>query len=313
MSPKDNCVTVAKGSSTLVRPRFSPGLLLRDDDLRVGVDYTRDLSRLLFRSLFGCGVVCGLIVDRRISCGKLIVTVESGVALTCEGEPIHLPQTETLTIDPCGGKKLKPKLWVTLALTQKCCAPRSAVCSCDDDDATSVTTREHAGYEIRIVETDPAGCACGCTEIPIPSTQGPDTSGGIVETSTPVPAPAVDAKTAAKAKAAAAAANADTSLAADMKTGPSARTSEGWGADPCSPCYADHYAGRCDCCGCHDDAVVLAVLTRTDTKGLENGEIGEWSVNHSVRRFVRPMLMRDPRVWCEQNGGKDPCAKPERT
>jgi hypothetical protein len=26
------------------------------------------------------------------------------------------------------------------------------------------------------------------------------------------------------------------------------------------------------------------------------------AVNHSVRRFIRPVLMRDPVAWVEQNG-----------
>ena len=63
MNANANIVDQVTGSSTLVRPRFSPGLLLRDDDLKVGVDYTRELSRLMFRSLFGCGVICGLKVE----------------------------------------------------------------------------------------------------------------------------------------------------------------------------------------------------------------------------------------------------------
>ena len=75
MNANANIVKQVEGKSTLVRPRFSTGLLLRDDDLTVGVDYTRELSRLLFQSLFGCGVVCGLRVSVTLECGKLLVTV----------------------------------------------------------------------------------------------------------------------------------------------------------------------------------------------------------------------------------------------
>ena len=52
-----------EGRGSLVRPRFTPGLLLLDEDLTAEVDYTRELSRLLFRNLSGCGVVCGLTVE----------------------------------------------------------------------------------------------------------------------------------------------------------------------------------------------------------------------------------------------------------
>jgi hypothetical protein len=44
-----------KGTSKLVRPRFGPGMLLQHEDLELLNTYTRDLSRLLFGSLFGWG------------------------------------------------------------------------------------------------------------------------------------------------------------------------------------------------------------------------------------------------------------------
>src|SRR5580765_1349712 len=106
MNANAKIVEPATGRSGLVRPRFSPGLLLRDDDLRQGVEYTRDLSRLLFRSLFGCGVICGLVVERKVECGKLIVTVNDGIGLTCLGDPVQVPKPVSLTIDPTCGKKI---------------------------------------------------------------------------------------------------------------------------------------------------------------------------------------------------------------
>jgi len=73
----------------LERPRYSPGLILEDSDLTAAVDYTRALNRLLFRSLFGCGVVCGLTVSIGTDCG-LQVTVAPGLALDGCGDPLHL-------------------------------------------------------------------------------------------------------------------------------------------------------------------------------------------------------------------------------
>ena len=52
MSSNGYVVDEAKGNASLARPCYSPGLLLRDDDLTAAVTYTRELSRLLFRSLF---------------------------------------------------------------------------------------------------------------------------------------------------------------------------------------------------------------------------------------------------------------------
>src|SRR6266545_2269266 len=129
MSANAKLVKHVTGNSNLLRPRFSPGLLLRDDDLNQSVDYTRDLSRLLFRSLFGCGVVCGLVVKAVFDCGKLIVTVGQGVALDCHGDPIHVPEPQPIPIDPSCGVEIPRKAWVVIRRTEKCCAPRPAACS----------------------------------------------------------------------------------------------------------------------------------------------------------------------------------------
>ena len=259
-----NATKILTGNATLVRPRFSPGLLLRDDDLTQGVDYARDLSRLLFRSLFGCGVVCGLKVAPSFQCGKLVVAVDAGVALNCCGDPIQIPDGQTLTVDPNCGEGLPPKLWVVIRHTAKCCAPRQTVCSCDDEDASSTCTRERDGFEIRLVATPPDGvCACTERELPPPPHQGTDTG--------QVPPDGAVRGT-------------DMEPAFDCQC-----------ADPTADCYKDHYNGVCGCGCTASEWVVLAVLNGT------SDDTSKWSVNHSVRRFVGPVLMRDPVVWAEQN------------
>ena len=281
MNANANIVDPFKGTSTLVRPRFSPGLLLRDDDLRTGVDYTRDLSRLLFRSLFGCGVVCGLRVTAQVECGKLIVTVDSGVALDPMGDPIYVPDPTTLKVDPTCGSPISPKIWVILCRSEKCCAPRSTVCGCEEEDSPNVCTREQEGFEIRLVKEKPGGCACMCDEVLAsePAERRPES----------------DLRHASK----------DTC----------------WCADPCK-CLKDHYAGRCACTCCDPECVVLAVLTdvlRDDGyKGKDKDQLRQkaeaagqpWIANHSVRRFVRPVLMRDPVDFEERTGIDDPCNAP---
>lgn len=273
MTANANVVDLVKGKSTLVRPRYSPGLLLRDDDLKVGVDYTRDLSRLLFQSLFGCGVVCGLEVSAEPQCGKLVVSVKSGVALSGIGDPIYVPQDTSVIVDPTCGKDIPPKIWVILCRTDKCCAPRSTVCGCEEEDSPSVCTREQEGFEIRLVKAQPDDCACMCEEQPLPQPGG--TSDGP----------------------------------------PNAAPSQCWCADPCA-CLKPHYAGECNCKCCDVDCVVLAVLADSSSdpnagKAAANSA-NPWITNHSVRRFVRPMLMRDPVVFNEQNPGVDPCAPPPK-
>ena len=63
--------------------------------------------------------------------------------------------------------------------------------------------------------------------------------------------------------------------------------------------YEDHYAGKCGCdctenSECNCDCILLA---RLDNDG--NNENPAWSADHSVRRFIRPVLMRDPQVEYE--------------
>src|ERR1700754_407170 len=156
-----NATKIFTGNATLVRPRFSPGLLLRDDDLTQGVSYTRDLSRLLFRSLFGCGVICGLKVTPSFQCGKLIVAVEAGLALDCCGDPVQVPEGQKITVDPSCGAELPGELWVLIRHTDKCCAPRQTVCSGEDEDSPSACTRERDGFEIRLVAELPEGVCQG--------------------------------------------------------------------------------------------------------------------------------------------------------
>lgn len=245
-------LSCVKGTSTLVRPKFGPGMLLQADDLDALTTYTRDLNRLLFRSLFGCGVVCGLDVTTDIDrCGDLTVTVGSGVALGCDGDPIYVPRAQTVTVGDCEvGDLPDPPLWVLLCATSKACAPRSASCGCDDDTPSSTPTRVRDCYEIRVVSKLPK-CVC-CY---------PDDQ--------------------------------DDQKDADTVNAGESRVSED--KCPCGPtdgCYADHYAGKCACCDdcsdagtCDCNCVLLAKLTEDD---------GEWTADHCVRRFVRPIFMRDP-------------------
>jgi hypothetical protein len=268
MNANANIVKMEKGTSKLVRPRFSPGLLLRDDDLRTGVDYTRELSRLLFRSLFGCGVVCGLEVEAGLKCGKLVVTINPGVALSRCGDPIHVQDPVKISVDPTCGEKIPDTLWAILCRTERCCAPRSAVCGCEEEDSASVCTREQEGFEIRLVKGVEGDCICKCN----------GESGSFGDR-------------------------------AQVDIG------DCWCADPCSECYKKHYAGLCECECCEPDCVVLAVLTQSvgttglDESGQGNTEDRNWTADHGVRRFVRPVLMRDPVAFRERYPEVDPCKR----
>jgi hypothetical protein len=250
MSGANDTVSSTKGKSTLVRPRFGPGMLLQHDDLEQITAYSRDLSRLLFRSFFGCGVVCGLRVAMEENCGKLCVSVEEGLALTCEGDPIYVPKKTTFSVDE-NCELDEDELWVVLCGLSKCCSPRSAACPTDEDEMQNVCTRERDWFEIKVVRRKP-DCVCAC---------GPGMPGWLR-----VPDDCQCIKT----------------VPPPSSTPPQ---------EPRVPeCYRDHYDGKCGC-DCEDcegncgDCILLAHLT------LDNET---WFVDHSVRRFVRPILMRDP-------------------
>ncbi|MET4023189.1 hypothetical protein [Bradyrhizobium sp. S3.2.12] len=251
MNTNNQPLATAKGTSTLARAKFGSGMLLQHDDLEQLNVYTRELNRLMFRSLFGCGVVCGLVVGTEVACGKVNVTVGSGLALDCQGDPIYVPKPQSIVLDEQCKPDIPTPLWVVLCGTEKCCAPRTSMCASDEDETTSVCTRERDGFEIRIVRTRPK-CTCSCPE-PNPK----DRTQSLLDDACKC-------------------------------------------VNPEQECYVDHYAGKCgcdceDCAQCDCDCVLLA---RLDRSGDHDRPV--WTPDHRVRRFVRPVLMRDPQVEKEQ-------------
>jgi hypothetical protein len=269
-----NNITVkgATGTSKLVRPKFGPGMLLQHEDLEQLNSYTRDLSRLMFRSLFGCGVICGLVVTGEEKCGKLLITVGAGLALDCKGDPVHVPKDQQVWVgDDC--EELTGDLWVVLCGTSKCCAPRTAQCASDDDEPTSSCTREWDGYQIRVMRDFPK-FTCHCV---------PTVSNGTDEGS---------------------------KVGEPSDTGRSLADAAGNKDNPCLcadhtlECFEDHYEGRCGChcsegCDCDCDCILLARLSHPQ-------QGSKWIQDHSVRRFIRPVLMRDPQIKKDNENGESP-------
>jgi hypothetical protein len=258
MATKNLPLGTVGGTGTLMLPQFAPGMLLQSDDLAALGAYSRDLSRLMFRTLFGCGVICGLKVTVAWKCGKIVITIDPGIALDCCGDPIQVTATQSISIDTECNSQFPKQLYVVLCEKNKCCAPRPAMCASDNGDSTPVCTREKYGFEISVVPERPC-CACGC----------PDDD---------------DAQL----------------LDCECKC-----------VNPALKCYADHYCGKCgcDCCGsasdcaCDCDCVLLA---RLHDDG--NPDQPSWTVDHRVRRFVRPVLIEDPVVRCEVDAKKKKAA-----
>jgi hypothetical protein len=287
VSANTKIVDPLRGLGPLTRPLYQQGLLLQDDDLTAAVQYTRDLNRLMFRTLFGCGVMCGLVVTPTIDCCKLHIGIAKGVALDCHGDPIDVPTAQDLVIDPACVPTLPPTLWIVLRGYEKNCAPRMPLCP-DDDDSAVVCTRAREGFEIRVL-SDLPDCACHCTPTTDSSTAG-----------TPAAPPAQLRSGSAPAHAAAAphaapkSAHLKRAKPAAMVTGSAATATDATDscqcADPNQDCYQKHYQGLCNCDCCDNDWIVLA---RIDEK-TNSADKQYWEVDHGVRRFVRPVLMSDP-------------------
>lgn len=251
MNIQDKKIPNSFGLSTLLRPQYSPGQLLDDDDLNAGVTYTWELTRLLFRSLFGCGVICGLHVKAKWVCEhtKWSITVTKGLALDCLGDPIELLSDTTMNYgQDC--QKPPDALWVTICYVEKCCRPKDVTCSQSDDTQTKLT-RVRSGYEIRLYETLPK-CACHCATSDDTAAPTKKTTGCCQETSQPV-------------------ADAAASQRADASS-----------SSPICSCYKPHFEGECEC-GCSCKCVILGKITAptTDKDPL---------IDNTMVRRIRPLL-----------------------
>jgi len=257
------------------RPLYAPGLILQDSDLTAAVDYTRELNRLLFRTLFGCGVVCGLRVGIREDCG-LTVTIAPGLALDGCGDPLHLPGPATVKLDerdgvlsPVGTKDApkKTEFWILACGKERRCAPRSLVCDDSLDDIRQAT-RARGATEISIT-FDPPDCACAFSAEALPSDS------------------AERDKLAMRLMPKAEAAPPSTEPRADGSEKPQPASNAGDSPAPApdsADCPSDCGCGSACECGC----CVLLGWARWS-------EEGGWVVLHKgVRRFVRPQLIADP-------------------
>ncbi|MDM0076904.1 hypothetical protein QTH90_21020 [Variovorax sp. J2P1-59] len=155
------------GRGSLSRPNFASGQLLEDDDLNASVAYTRNVVRLLLRSVFGAGIVCGLKVEaKRVNDDKGVgLIVSPGVAFDCAGNVIEVEGQQTLTLERCD-MSMHP-LWVTLYYDECRSRPREVACdSACGKDAQTVSTRLHEGFRIEVIQAEksPEG-ACRCGEV----------------------------------------------------------------------------------------------------------------------------------------------------
>jgi hypothetical protein len=273
MSTAKELIEAKKGTSTLVRPRFSPGLLLQDSDLNSAVDYGRTLTQLLLRNLFGCGVICGYEVSGSVdTCNQLQVTVGRGLALDCVGNPIELATSQTLKVSSKCAPDLPCEIWVVIRARECSSSPREVSCSPEDGTTGTVCTRVCDGYEIRLV-TELPECVCGCYR------KETDKS----------PEGCCDEKPALSREQSEAQERLRRRLKPweecdDEEKRQRLREME----QGTHRCDRDHRLGVCNC-ACCCDWVLLARLLCCE----KDDAARKYCVDHTVRRYIRPMLAPD--------------------
>jgi hypothetical protein len=285
--------TSIKYPGSLIRPRFEPGALLLDEDLTAIVDHSRGLSRLLFRSLFGCGVICGFRVTAQVECGNLTVAVAPGVALDCKGDPIEMNEQQTLGM-LCAEKLPPDPLWVLIRRSARdhTCATRDVACPSDDGGAYK-PTRAKDCFELTLTKDFALTHGCGCP--PRPDVTGtPPAMAGTSGAPPAGPIPAPPAKDGPVGAAPATAGGAVPAPAADVidKAPAAPPPPADW------ECHIPHYCGvcSCGCCdSCGDGWVVLArVSTKPKATPGATAQTNIRDVDYTVRRFIRPVLASDP-------------------
>jgi hypothetical protein len=271
MSTVKALVDPKKGSSSLIRPRFSPGLMLQDSDLNIAVDYSRSLTQLLFKHLFGCGVICGYEVSATVDpCNILEVKITRGLALDCLGSPVELSQMEIIRVEKYCMPRLPKEIWVVIKRREECCGPRDVACAPDDPDSTVVCTRIKDGYEIRLLCEQPK-CACGCAP-ELKRVIKPDG-----ECCQEEPGRQIDEPRAASLQ--------FWHLADEEEKMIRRRLME----EGREKCYKKFREGVCSCECCCDWILLARLFEHNDGK---TGGVA-WRADHTVRRFIRPVLSPD--------------------
>lgn len=274
MSTAKELIEAKKGTSTLVRPRFSPGLLLQDTDLNSAVDYGRTMLQLVLRNLFGCGVICGYEVTAVVDkCNVLQVTVGRGLALDCVGNPIELTASQTLKVAEKCAPELPCEIWVVIRSRECNSSPREVSCTAEDGASSTVCTRVCDGYEIRLLTRLPE-CICGCVHKPH---EKPEECCN--DTPTRTPEQTADAERLQKRAEAWEECDEEERKRREREMMEGARR-----------CDRDHRLGICNCACCCEWVVLARLLCCEEREGEDKRE---YRVDLTVRRFIRPVLSYD--------------------
>ena len=158
------------------RVRFTDGMIVTADDLDTAMHYPTALLKTVLRSYFGCGVVCGLRLEKDPRAGDgdtYVLCVGAGVAFDCHGYPVELCGgiKLDLTPDPCVVDET-PELYIAIRRATVDEAPHDP-CTCDTHDPRFQCSRIRDVVVVKaFAEIDATFCAteesttasaeCGC-------------------------------------------------------------------------------------------------------------------------------------------------------
>jgi len=157
----------------LERVHFFDGMILTADDLEAERRYHLTRSRIINRAVFGCGIACGLEVEKHPAKDPKtgFVCVRPGVAFDCEGDPVELCRPVKLDLDPDPCKT--PPARVCILIRRRDGQPQSAdPCGCGKP-AQDGPRRLREEVELRVVDPNTTGWGGVCWTPPKP-TPSPD-------------------------------------------------------------------------------------------------------------------------------------------
>jgi len=153
------------GDASLVRPKYSPGLLLEDTDLTGAVDFTRSLSSLLLRAMLGAGVLCGFKVMATVEKKCMHISVRRGIGVDSCGALVELPHDVSVNCEiACDDEKKSAEFAVLIRRDERPCGQRDVACV--GGDAT-VADKLRESYSINVVAWDDKGAWSSKIDAPV--------------------------------------------------------------------------------------------------------------------------------------------------
>jgi hypothetical protein len=141
----------------LERVHFFDGMILTADDLEAERSYHLTRSRIINRAVFGCGIACGLEVEKHPAGDQpsCFVCVRPGIAFDCQGDPLELCRPVRLDLDPDPCET--PPARVCILIRRRDGQPRTGnPCSCGKA-APDGPRRLREEVELRVVDPETIG------------------------------------------------------------------------------------------------------------------------------------------------------------